>query len=107
MSYVHEQIMQNIVTYLREAWYGNARTFGVTGNKNKCPVYCRKLWARCLTITGTKYVPLCEGVSGSIGNLEVNDFFRYESIDLHIDTLVIGLTHVGEEDDEFGESEFV
>ena len=99
--------MQNVVKYLREAWYGNAGTFGVTGVKNKRPVDCRKLWARCLTIAGTKFVPLCEGISGDIGNLKVDDSFRYESIDLPIDTLVVDLTRVGEEDDEFVESKFV
>ena len=35
------------------------------------------------------------------------DLFRYESINLPIDTLVIDLTRVGEEDDTFGESECV
>ena len=46
-------------------------------------------------------------IFGETGNLEVNDLFRYESINLPIDTLVVDLTCVGEEDDEFGESEFV
>ena len=78
MNYVHDQTIQNVVKHLREAWYGNAGTFGVNGIKNKRPVDCRKLWARCLTIAGIKSVVLlCEGVSGEVGNLEVDDSFRY------------------------------
>ena len=73
MSYVHDQTMQNDVKYLREAWYGNAITFDVNDVKNKQPVDSRKLWARCLAIAGTKFVPLCEGISGEVGNLEVDD----------------------------------
>ena len=50
-------------------------------------------------------VPLFERISGDIGN--VDGLFRYESINLPIDTLVVDLTRAGEEDDEFSESEFV
>ena len=107
MDYVHDQTMQSVVKYLREAWYGNTSTFDVNNVKHKRPFDCRRLWARYLTITGTKFVPLCEGISGEIGNLEVDDLFRYESINLPIDTLVVDLTCVYKEDDELGESEFV
>ena len=77
MKYVHNQTMQNIVKYLRGVWYGNSGTFGVTNVNNKRSVDCCKLWARCLTIAGTKFVPLCKGTSVDIGNLEVDDLFRY------------------------------
>ena len=107
MNYVHNQTMQNVMKYLCEVWYGNDGTFDVNDVTNKHLVDCRKLWARCLTINGTKFVPLYEGISSEVRNLEVDDSFRYESIDLPIDTLVIDLTHVGKEDNEFGESEFV
>ena len=107
MNYVHDQTMQKIVKYLREIWYGNAGTFVVTDIKNKQLVDCRKLWVRCLTIARTKFVPLCEGISGEVVILEVDDSFRYESINLPIDTLVVDLIRVSKEDDEFGESEFV
>ena len=73
MNYVHDQTMQNVVKYLCETWYGNAGTFDVNDVKNKCPVDCHKLWARYLTIAGTKFVLLCEEISGEVGNLEVDD----------------------------------
>ena len=99
--------MQNVVKYLCEVWHGNDDMFGITATKNKCSFDCCKLWARCLTITGTKFVPLCEGISGEIGKLEVDDLFRYESVNLYIDILVVDLTHIGKKDDKFGESEFM
>ena len=77
MNYVHDQTMQSVVKCLRKAWYGNASTFDVNNVKNKLPVDCHKLWARCLTIARTKFVPLCEGISGEAGNPEVNDIFGY------------------------------
>ena len=86
--------MQNVVKYLREAWYGNTGKFGVTDVKNKRPVDCHKLRGRFLAIAGTKLIPFCEVISGEVGNLEVDDLFRYESIDLPIDTLVVDLTRV-------------
>ena len=46
---------------------------GVTDVTNKRPVDCCKLWACYLTIS-TNYVPLCDGISGEIGKLEVGDF---------------------------------
>ena len=97
MNYVHDQTMKNVVKYFREAWYGNTGMFDVTDDKHKHPVDCHKLWARCLTIAGTKCVPLCEGISGDIRNIEVNDSFIYQSINLPIDTLVVDLTRIGEE----------
>ena len=60
-----------------------------------------------LAIAGTNLIPFCEVISGEVGNLEVDDSFRYKSIDLPINTLVLDLTLVVEEDGEFGESDFV
>ena len=50
-------------------------------------------------VTRTKFVPLCEGISGIIGDLKIDDTFRYESVMLPIDTLVVDLTkHVKDDD---------
>ena len=40
----------------------------------------------------TKFVPLCEGIEGIIGDLKIDDAFEYESVMLPIDTLVVDLT---------------
>ena len=103
MNYVHDQTMKNVVKYLREIWYGNAGTFGITNVKNKLPVGCRKLWARCLTIAGTKFVPLYEEISDEVGNLEVHNLLGNKFIELLIDILGVDLIRIGEEDHEFGE----
>ena len=86
---------------------GVAGAFGVTDDKHKDPVDYRKIWARPLNIAGTKFVPLYERISGDIGNLKVNDSFRYKSTNLPIDTLIVDWTCFGEEDDEVDESDFL
>ena len=50
-------------------------------------------------VTRTKFVPLCEGISGIIGDLKIDDTFKYESVMLPIDTFVIGLMNHVEDDD--------
>ena len=45
---------------------------------------------------------LCEGISGVIANLEVDPRFRYESVTIPIDTLVVDFTQEDVDDDEFG-----
>ena len=102
MHYQHDQTMRNVVLYLREGWYGNGDTYALDSDKHKRPVNCAKLWAKCLGIAGTKFVQLCEGISGAIGSLEVDPDFRYESVTLPIDTLVVDLSREDVDDDEFG-----
>ena len=102
MHYQHDQTMQNVVTYFREGWYGNWDTNALDSNQRKRLVNCCTLWAKCLSIVGTKFVQLCEGISGVIGNLEVDPKFTYESVTLPIDTLVVYFTREDADDDEFG-----
>ena len=53
-------------------------------------------------VTGTKFVQLCEGISGAIESLEADPDFRYESVTLPIDTIVVDLSREDVDDDEFG-----
>ena len=53
-----------------------------------------------MKITGTKFVPICEGIEGQIRSLGVDENFKYESVMLTIDTLVVKLTKDVEEDVE-------
>ena len=63
----------------------------------KRPVDCRALWSKCLKIAGTKFIELCDGVSGGIGSLVRDEDFTYEPVALPIDTLVVDLTKDDEE----------
>ena len=98
------QTMRNVVKYLREGWYGNGDAYAPDHPYHKSPVDCRKLWATCKKIAWTKFVPLCDGISGIIGDLKIDDTFKYESVMLPIDTLVVDLTkHVEDDDTMFAE----
>ena len=89
-----------MVNYLQEGWYGNGDTCATDHPYHKSPVDCRKLWGACKKLAWTKFVPLCEGISGIIGNLKIDDTFEYESFMLPIDALVIVLTKEPEHDDQ-------
>ena len=52
-----------------------------------------------MDIAGTKFIPLCEGISGKIGSLVKTEDFTDEPVDIPIDTLVIDLTRKGEHND--------
>ena len=67
----------------------------------KKAVDCRKLWSKCLTIAGTKFVPLCNGISGQIGSLVVDKNYVDEEFVIPIDTLVTDLTNEDNKDGAF------
>ena len=95
----HDTIMKDVVERLRQAWYGD-NTFPPTHPLHKRPIDCRKLWRTCLDIAGTKFVSLCEGISGKIGSIVETEDFTNESVDFPIDTLIVDLTRdVGEDED--------
>lgn len=52
---------------------------------------------------GTKFAPICDGMSGDIRNLEICETFVDGHMDLPIDTLVIDLTKERVEGDDIGE----
>ena len=68
----------------------------------KHPINCGSLWRACLKHDTTTYVGLCEGLSGEIGSLIVDDIYVAEQVDIPIDTLIVGLTKEEKELDEFG-----
>ena len=80
--------MKETIRLLREGWYGNYDEFDFSHPSRKEPVSCRKLWNKCLEIAGTKFVQLCEGVSGQIGALVVDDTYEPGTYTIPIDTLV-------------------
>ena len=94
--------MKDVVKNLREGWYGNGDDYPVGHPLRKQPVDCRKLWQKCLDIAGTKFVTLCEDITGKIGSLVDAEEFTNEPVDILIDTLVIDMTREDSEDDDFG-----
>ena len=95
--------MRDVVCNLREGWYGNFSQFPEGHPLQKKPVNCAKLWAKALNFAGTKYMALCEGLEGTIGDLIVAESAIDDSIQVPIDTLVINLTNNGDEDEQLFE----
>ena len=88
----NETTMKDVVKHLREGWYGNFNEFANDDPRRKKPVNCRKLWSKCLDFAGTKYVGLCEGITGRMGELIIDHSIEDESVTLPIDTMIIDMT---------------
>lgn len=57
---------------------------------------------KCLKIAVTKFVGLCDGISGEIGSLVEDAVFSNDPVALPIDTLVVDLTREGKEEAPWG-----
>ena len=53
-------------------------------------------------MAGTIYLPICEGIFGTIGSLDVDESHIYEICDVPIDTLVSDSTKKISDDEDFG-----
>ena len=84
--------MRDVVESLREGWYGNGDKYKDTHPLFKRPVDCSKLWDTSLEIATTKFVALCDGISGVMGDLVVDEDYVDEEVSLPIDTLVCHMT---------------
>lgn len=92
--------MKEVVHYLREGWYGNFDKFPDKHPFKKRAADCQKMWEKCLDFTRTKYVNLCEGISGTLPHLTIDQTVVDEQIDLPIDTLIVTLTNDDGNDEE-------
>jgi hypothetical protein len=63
--------MKETVSHLREGWHGNGETYPVDHLYHKAHVDCKKLYQESLKAAATKFVPLCEGISGTIRALTI------------------------------------
>jgi hypothetical protein len=92
--------MKETVSHVREGWYGNGDTYPMGDLYRKAPVDCGKLFQECITAIATKFIPLCEGISGTIGNLllvKIDQTYREEEIDIPINALVPDLARFDDE----------
>ena len=48
-----------------------------------------KLWMRCLDEATTKFIPLCEGIEGTIGLLNVDEVYTDGEVNLPIGPLYL------------------
>ena len=80
--------MKETIRLLQKGWYGNLLMYLEGHPLQKHPVNCSKLWNKCLEIAGTKFVTMCEGISGKIGALNIDTTYQSGTPVLPIDTLV-------------------
>ena len=92
LQHKYDMKMLDVVQALRVGWYGNGCEFADNHPKHKRAVNCHKLWATCLRYAGTIYIPICDGISGDIGSLVVDQNHTDDPYVLPIDTLVLDLT---------------
>lgn len=79
-------------------WYGNGDEYNDDHPLIKRSIYCCKLRITCLNIARKNLVSVCNGISGGMGTLIVDEHFVDENVDFPIDDCVGDLTI----DDDFG-----
>ena len=96
-----------VVDFLQEGWYRNSITDPVIYPCCKQLVNCRKLCVTRKDIAATRFILFCDGISGTIDALVVDDTFKCESVIPLVNRLVVGLTRVELDDSEFCPEEHV
>jgi hypothetical protein len=91
--------MKETVELLRDGWYGSFDKFPVGHCRYKRPVNCQKLWDTALEHAKTKFIPLCDGISGTIGALVVDENYDKPTVSIPIDTIIIDLGKADDEDE--------
>ena len=97
--------MSETIRLLCEGWYGTGNTYPEGDIRHKGEIDCFKLWNKSLGFATTKFVPICRGVSGTIGELQVDENYVAEPHDLPIDTLVLDFANSSTDDNETGVDE--
>ena len=105
--YFKGRSLKQTVQDLRDGWYGTFNRFPMSNPRYKRPVDCGKLVATSIDKANTVFIPRCEGISGTIGDLRVRDIETSEPVVFPIDALVLDLTKEDAEDVENGDMAIV
>ena len=105
INYEEDQKMSETIRLLCEGWYGTGKTYQAYDIRHKEEIDCSKLWAKSLGFATTKFVPICQGISGTMGELQVDENYVAEPHDLPIDTLVLDFANNSVDDNETGVDE--
>jgi hypothetical protein len=98
-----------VVETLRHGWYGN-RLFFKEHEQEIDPIYgcityngryvlpcdmvdCYSLVQHTITDINTKYIPMCEGISGSLGSLVIDPSYETNLDGLPIDMVVLNVAN--------------
>jgi hypothetical protein len=111
--------MRQTVDSLRHGWYGNLHLFAnvvidvenidpnrpvpitILGEdqikiQRKEPIDCGKLVGKATTMINSKFIPLCNGLTGTIDDLVVDDTYEQTTENMPIDMLLIDLSASGD-----------
>ena len=102
LQHKYDSTMPDVVRALREGWHGNRSKYAANHPLVTRAVDCRGLWRTCLEYARTIYIPICEGISGEIGSLVLDEAHTDEMCDIPIDTLMLDLTVDQSEVDDIG-----
>ena len=102
LQHHYDMTMHEVVKFLSKGWYGNRNTYPTNHPLFKRLVDCSALWRTCLNFARTIYVPICDGISGKIGSLDVDESHTDEMCYIPIDTLVLDNTKKYSDDEDFG-----
>lgn len=88
--------MKETVMNVREGWYGNIHDWEANDahllsdyrRQRKEPADCHRLFQHAIKMANTKFVPMCEGITGTIGNLTVDADHLLNREGIPIDMLV-------------------
>jgi hypothetical protein len=86
----------------KAGWYGNGETSPVGHTLYKAPVCCYKFFNKFLKEAATKFIPQCEGISGTIGALTIDQTCQGDEVFVSIDALMLDLARFNHEEDDCG-----
>jgi hypothetical protein len=100
--------MRETVQRVREGWYGSIdkRNEGdeeVRSNyrdRHKAAINCNALFEHTIVQANTKFIPICTGISGVMGDLKVDENHVVNRQGLPIDMLVLSCQNLPDNDDE-------
>ena len=59
--------------------------------KRRKPVDCDRLFRHCIDLANTKYIPLCDGIDGTMDDLRIDEAHVLIVDGIPIDILMVGL----------------
>lgn len=91
--------MKETINNVREGWYGNIKQWD-SGDVDttdyrryrKDPVDCFKLFEKMVEMANTKFIPICKGISGCLGELTIDDSHEPIREGVPIDVLMLSVS---------------
>ena len=64
---------------------------------------CDGLWRTAKTFINKKFIPLCDGLDGELGDLKVSSDYQSKAVKIPIDTIINNLDGIGDDKDDSDE----